>query len=419
MSFKISEVCEINSNNISKKDSYGYINYLDTANLTEGIIYEIQKLVVGKDKIPSRAKRKVKPQDIIISTVRPNQKHYGILKDPVENMIVSTGYAVLTSDKEKVCPEYLYRYLTQSEITNYLQAIAENSTSAYPSIKPSVIGDMEIELPKLEEQKAIANILSTLDEKIEINNQINKNLEEMAQAIFKHWFVDFEFPNEEGKPYKSSGGEMVESELGLIPKGWEVKIIGDELETVLGGTPSRKKLDYWNNGNIAWINSGKVNEFRVLEASEFITEMGLKKSAAKMLPKRTTVIAITGATLGQISLLEIDTSANQSVVGIKENNRLKAEYIHPWMKFIIQELINMQTGGAQQHINKDNINKMNILIPHDRILNCYYDMVSPIFDLITKKEFEKVDLSKIRDALLPKLMSGEIRVPLESESDAS
>lgn len=407
---ELGELCEYSSERIVVED-LDLNNYVSTENMLPN-----RKGVVVASKLPT-AKTVVKYDigDTLISNIRPYFK-----KIWYASKIGGSSNDVLvlkntnTSELDNV---YLYYYLCKDDFFEYVMGSAKGTKM--PRGDKNAIMKYPINIPQLEEQKAIANILSTLDEKIEINNQINKNLEEMAQAIFKHWFVDFEFPNEEGEPYKSSGGEMVESELGLIPKGWEVKIIGDELETVLGGTPSRKKLDYWNNGNIAWINSGKVNEFRVLEASEFITEMGLKKSAAKMLPKRTTVIAITGATLGQISLLEIDTSANQSVVGIKENNRLKAEYIHPWMKFIIQELINMQTGGAQQHINKDNINKMNILIPHDRILNCYYDMVSPIFDLITKKEFEKVDLSKIRDALLPKLMSGEIRVPLESESDAS
>ncbi|HHY20329.1 MAG TPA: restriction endonuclease subunit S, partial [Bacilli bacterium] len=173
MKYKVSEICEINKSNISNKDNYEFINYLDTSNLTEGIIFSLQKLIIGSDKIPSRAKRKVKKNDILISTVRPNQKHYGILREVKENMIVSTGFAVLTPKENKVNPEYLYQYLTQESISEYLQAIAETSTSAYPSIRPIVIGELELELPTLEEQQAIAHILSTLDDKIEVNNQIN------------------------------------------------------------------------------------------------------------------------------------------------------------------------------------------------------------------------------------------------------
>ena len=147
----------------------------------------------------------------------------------------------------------------------------------------------------------------------------NDNLEQQAQALFKSWFVDFE-------PFKN--GEFEETELGMIPKGWRVESLGNVCKCLLGGTPSRNKEDYWN-GDIAWINSGEVNEFRITKPSEYITEEGLKNSATKLLPRKTTVLAITGATLGQVSLLEIDTCANQSVIGVLENEILPYEYIYP------------------------------------------------------------------------------------------
>ena len=241
MRFKVSEICKINEISINKTDNYEFINYLDTSNLTEGRIDEVQLLEMKVDKIPSRAKRKIKKKDILISTVRPNQKHYGIINNLVDNLIASTGFAVLSANEEIVDSEYLYSYLTQESITNYLQAIAEASTSTYPSIKPSVIGELELELPSLPEQKAIAHTLSTLVEKIEVNNQISKTLENMARAIFQHWFVDFEFPNEDGELYKSSGGKMVESELGKIPEGWEIKEINDISSTISKGTTPKSK----------------------------------------------------------------------------------------------------------------------------------------------------------------------------------
>ena len=276
----------------------------------------------------------------------------------------------------------------------------------------------ELKIPPFEEQKAIAHILSTLDDKIEVNNQINKTLENMAQAIFKQWFVDFEFPNEGGEPYKSSGGEMIESELGMIPKGWEVRRIGDECFCSLGGTPSRQKSDYWN-GDIPWVNSGEVNNFRIYKPSEYITKLGLEKSATKLLKKKTTVLAITGATLGQVSLLEIDTCTNQSVVGISENDKVSHVYIYPYVKSVIKKIIGNQTGGAQQHINKGNVEDTKLLIPNKKVLNAYTKLVRPQYDLISSICFENELLTRLRDSLIPKLMSGEIRVSLDAEDDAS
>ena len=190
------------------------------------------------------------------------------------------------------------------------------------------------------------------------NRRINDNLEQQAQALFKSWFVDFE-------PFKE--GKFVDSELGRIPEGWRVERLGSVCKRLLGGTPSRNKEEYWN-GKIAWINSGEINEFRITKPSEYITQEGLKKSATKLLPKKTTVLAITGATLGQVSLLEIDSCANQSVIGLLENEDIFHEYIYPLIKNRIDDLCSHMTGGAQQHINKNNVEQLEILVPPKKIL---------------------------------------------------
>ena len=260
---------------------------------------------------------------------------------------------------------------------------------------------IDIKLPSLADQRRIASILSSLDRKIELNNKINADLEEMAQAIFKNWFVDFE-------PFKD--GKFVDSELGMIPEGWKVGTLGEFCKCLLGGTPSRSKEEYWN-GEVNWINSGEINKFRILEASEKITELGLAKSATKLLPKKTTVLAITGATLGQVSLLEIDTCANQSVIGVLENTEVPYEYIYPFIKDRIEMLIQHQTGGAQQHINKDNVESLIFLLPTISVLEDYISLVSPMYKRIESQCFENLYLSLLRDTLLPRLMSGELEVP--------
>lgn len=177
----------------------------------------------------------------------------------------------------------------------------------------------------------------------------------------------------------------------------------------LGGTPSRAKPEYWN-GDIPWINSGEVNLFRITRPSETITSLGLSKSATKLLPAKTTVIAITGATLGQVSLLEIESCANQSVVGVVPNDILPYEYIYPFVKQNIQELISHQTGGAQQHINKQNVEGLSIAIPSEAVLEQYRELTAGLYAMIANNCFENGRLTAIRDSLLPKLMSGEIDV---------
>jgi type I restriction enzyme S subunit len=207
----------------------------------------------------------------------------------------------------------------------------------------------------------------------------------MAETLFRQWFIE------------------------EAQEDWETTAIGEVLQTELGGTPSTNRSEFWD-GDIPWINSGEVNNFRVLTGTKFITKLGLHKSNTKLLPKGTTVLAITGATLGQVSLLEIETCANQSVVGIIPNERISKEYVFLWVKHKINEIILSETGGAQPHINKNDINHTEIIIPNRGIMKQGMSIISPLFEKITTNSFQIRTLEKLRDTLLPKLMSGEVRV---------
>ena len=173
---RLGDCCKTNLHTYSEKEKWPLIRYLDTGNITEGRITEIQSLYPGVDKIPSRARRKVSIGDILFSTVRPNQKHYGIIEVEAENLLVSTGFTVVTVDTTIADPYFIYYYLTQPSVIESLQAIAEQSTSAYPSIKPSDIEDIELDLPELKTQKKIGSTLRMLDRKKSLNKEINDNL---------------------------------------------------------------------------------------------------------------------------------------------------------------------------------------------------------------------------------------------------
>jgi type I restriction enzyme S subunit len=311
--------------------------------------------------------------------------------------------------------------------------------SAQKALTIDAIRNLEVPLPPLPEQKAIAHVLGSLDDKIELNRRMNETLEGMAQALFKSWFVDFDpvidnaletgnlipeefaaraqtrkkvpnIGNKSSSVRKMFPDSFQPSELGPIPTGWEVSTIGNELDTVLGGTPARKKEEFWTDGTVGWINSGKVNEFRIIEPPELITEEAVKKSATKLLPKRTTLLAITGATLGQVSLNEIECCANQSVVGVIGKESVPSEYVYLWVKNIIHKLVASQTGGAQQHINKGNVQEASILLPPEKVMECFVEHMRPTFDQVSLSCFESKNLAKLRDTLLPKLISGELRI---------
>ena len=173
---RLGDVIRTNVASYSAKDSWEYINYLDTGNITENIIADIQHINLEKEKLPSRAKRMVKYNSIIYSTVRPNQRHYGIIKLMPDNFLVSTGFTVIDVNEAIVDADYIYFLLTQDKYVELLQAIAEQSVSAYPSIKASDIEKLNVILPSVVEQKKIATVLKLLSDKMLLNSELNKNL---------------------------------------------------------------------------------------------------------------------------------------------------------------------------------------------------------------------------------------------------
>ena len=322
-----------------------------------------------------------------------------------QDLCIGRGLAALNMKNGN--NEFLY-YLLLHEKQNL---ISRETGTVFGSINKAGLENLEITIPDDNEQRAIANILSSLDEKIELNNQMNETLEEMAQALFKRWFVDFEFPNEDGQPYKSSGGEMVESELGIIPKGWNIKKIIDISKQIgSGGTPSRKKVEYYGD-EVLWLKTKELDDTYIFDTEEKITSIGLKESSAKIYPRNTIMIAMYGATVGKLGIISKELSFNQATCGIIVNDELPShEYLFQWLKYNRDSIINLATGSAQQNLSVSVIKNIQLLCPNKNIVTLYKGLIEPIFKYKEKIQYENSSLKELRDTLLPKLMSGEIRV---------
>ena len=358
--------------------------------------------IAGKDKYPdySQIKKHV-DKETFLTWFRSGHPKVGDILIPT----VGTLDAVSVMDRNDCCiaqnlvairanpevcdSEYLYYLLCYPQVRQRLLQL--DIGAVQPSIKVPHLKELEVNVPPLDVQKKIASILTNIDSKIKINSQINNNLEQQAQAIFDAWFVDF-------LPFD-----------GALPAEWSSTTLGNVCLCELGGTPSRSRVDFWN-GDVPWINSGEVNRFRITTPSEYITRLGVSKSATKLLPAKTTVLAITGATLGQVSLLEIAACTNQSVVGIVPNQTLPYEFIYPFIKSRIQELISHQTGGAQQHINKQNVEGLPVFVPSTDTMEQYVSIVEGLYAAIANNCFENERLVSLRDSLLPRLMSGDLDV---------
>ena len=379
--YRLGDICKTNQNSYSLNYGWSFVNYLDTGNITENKISEIQFIDLTKEDLPSRAKRKVSTNSIIYSTVRPNQKHFGIIKTQPENFLVSTGFAVLDIDTKIADPDFVYYNLIQNDNTISLHAIAEQTTSAYPAIKPSDIENLSIKLPPLPIQQKIATILSSLDDKIELNNKINTNLEQQAQALFDEMFKDYE----------------------------KDILLGDVIETTSGGTPSRKNMAFYTNGNNCWVKSKELESGFIIDTEEKITEDAINNSAAKLIPANSVLIAMYGATVGAYGIISKPMTCNQAICALLPNENYPYTYLFMFAKNITQELENLAIGSAQQNISQVLIKKLKVHSDTNKIKE-FHSSTHALFEQMLLIRQENKTLSELRDALLPKLMKGEIKV---------
>lgn len=409
--YKLGELVALNERNIGRNFKFERIEYIDTSSVTENK-FETPVLTTLEDA-PSRAKRLISDGDTIISTVRPIQKHYGFIKKAKDYQVVSTGFVVVTP--KKIEPRFLYYFLTQVEVTEYLNTIAEGGTTTFPAFKSDELKDLPINLPNLPTQSAIAEILSSLDDKIELNNKINQELENLAQTLFKRWFIDFEFPNENGEPYKSSGGEMVESELGEIPKGWEVRKFGDLVKVINGY--AFKSIDFNDFSSEGIIKIRNINGTIVdIVNTDFVSIEVVKKLNDKFkIESGNILIAMTGAEVGKIGVVAKTQKSlwlNQRVGRILPNNINHLSFIHTMFNVLnLTEVIrNEAMGSAQPNISSQGIESIKLLIPQTTLINEFSSWSNDKFNLFYDSLAENQELTNLRDTLLPKLISGELEV---------
>ncbi|MBM0781942.1 restriction endonuclease subunit S [Staphylococcus epidermidis] len=402
MEFKLKDIAHINQETL-KKDSFpNNFLYLDTKNLTSGKFGELVYFDTKKDKVPSRARRIVKENDILISTVRPNQRHYGFITKDQESYIVSTGFAVITPDETKVNPYFLYKFLTLENITNYLQSIAENSTSAYPAIKPSVLSELSIILPDKTIQGYISKLLRSLDDKVNLNEQIIANLEELSQTLFKRWFVDFEFPDEDGNPYKSSGGEMVDSELGEIPKNWSIKIVKEIAESFNSIRKPLSKLEREKRESIyPYYGATKIIDY----VDNYIFD-----GKYILVGEDGTVQTETGNPFIQYVWGKFWVSNHAHIL---KGKLISDELLMLYLKNT--NVVPYITGAVQPKLNKKNLNSIKFVIADKETIIKFENFIKSYFQKIRILNKENKKLIELRDTLLPKLMSGELEIPDDVE----
>lgn len=370
----------------------GYCLFLSAANVTKNGLQFSNNSFITKEKDALLRKGKLMPQDIVLTT-RGTVGNVGFYGDdvPYLNMRINSGMVIIRPG-EDFDTMFLYLYLRscyfRAQITQF------QSGSAQPQLPISTLQKMKVIKPDIAAQRRIASILSSLDRKIELNNKINADLEEMAQAIFKNWFVDFE-------PFK--GGKFVDSELGMIPEGWKVGTLADIAEITMGQSPAGNSLNENREGMIFYQGSSDFG-FRFPSIRVFTTE-------PKRLAVANSVLFSVRAPVGDINVAKEECCIGRGVASIKSKYGHDS-YLFYTMKSLHKLFDSFDGEGTVfGSINKKTLSAIQILLPSDGIVEQFNNIASSFDDRIRSLSDESSRLSLLRDTLLPRLMSGELEVP--------
>ncbi|CAM3983303.1 restriction endonuclease subunit S [Kerstersia gyiorum] len=343
------------------------------------------------------------------------------LNEPLDAVLLSS-VAILRPNPELLYPLFLKYYLSSQDVISYLKSNFI-SGAAIPRVVLRDFKKARINLPSLASQKAIAKTLKTLDDRITLLRETNKTLESIAQAFFKSWFVDFnpvrakmEGRQPEGMDEATAAlfpDSFEESELGLVPKGWTTTTIQNVCEIITNGsTPSRANSEYWENGDIPWIKTGELADGFLISSGEKITGKALSKTSVKLLPENSILMAIYAApTVGRLGVLTQPSTFNQACTGLIPKNDIGTWFLF-WTLFFGREWFNSRANGAaQQNISKKIVEGYKIVLPPKRHLSKFDDIASQVHKKIRANAENISILSRLRDTLLPRLISGQLRLP--------
>ena len=382
---------------------------------------ESRYIVQTKERIRSEGITKsvsVVPDDLILS----NSATPGIPKFVGIEACIHDGWLLLRNLRylDKLFCYYLLLFERP-------RIVEQGSGTVFTNLKTDILKRHRVKVPPLPEQQAIAHVLGTLDDKIELNQRMNETLEAMARALFKSWFVDFEpvlakmegrwhrgesLPGLPAEHYDLFPDRLVDSELGEIPEGWEVKALGDVVEVVGGTTPSTKVIEYWEGGTHCWATPKDLSNLStpvLLDTERKITDAGLQQIGSGLQPVGTLLLS-SRAPIGYLAISEVPIAVNQGFISIPPGPVLPNLYLLYWCQAHEENIINYANGSTFLEISKSNFRQILLIMPDMSTLNAYHRIASSLHGRIVTNERESRALAAQRDALLPRLVSGEVTV---------
>ncbi len=379
--YKLGEICtKITSGGTPKTSEASYydgnIPWLNTKEVNFNRIEKTEKYITEEGYNNSSAKWIPKGSVIIAMYGATAAKVAYSLIDLTTNQACCN----LIIDNDIADSQFVYYYIQSS----YEELLNLACGAAQQNLNVGVIANFQILLPPLEEQIRIASILSSLDDKIDLLHRENKTLETMAETLFRQWFID----------------EAKEDDMCLL---------GEVIKTTSGGTPSRKNEEYYCNGNIEWVKSKELHHSYILDTEEKITIEAVHNSSAKLLPENSILIAMYGATVGEYGIIAKSMTCNQAICALIPNEKYPYTYLYLWAKFMQDEFINLACGAAQQNISQELI-KQQYVSDDIKLISDFHILVNPYMEKMKVNQEQIQTLIQTRDGLLPKLMSGEVKI---------
>ncbi len=400
------------------KRSKDRLIFLNTSDVSNGeIVHSIYSEV---RTWPGQAKKSIMREDILMSEIRPANGRWAYVDSDAEDYVVSTKLMVIRSRKDKVVPRFLYHFLTCSQTTHWLQHLAESRSGTFPQITFDQISELEIALPPLRTQVQIAGFLDAISHKIKLNRKMNETLEAIAKALFKSWFVDFD-PVRAKSEGRDTGlpshiadlfpDSFEDSDLGEIPRGWTVGSLLEQAQLLSGGTPRTDRPEYWH-GSIPWASAKDVSQCGscyLISTERAITKLGLENSATQIIPAFSTVVVARGATTGRLTLFGTDIAMNQTCYALRST--LECNFaLYCKARQVMDNLVQTAHGSVFDTITTSTFQASRVVLAPQDVIHRFEHMSEPLFRQILTKEHESKSLATLRDTLLPKLISGELRV---------
>lgn len=423
--YKLADIAKIEISGVDKKTIEGetpvrlcnfvdvYYNWAVTKEKAKSFMAasakqtEIDKCSIGKGMVAITKDSETR-DDIGVATY---------IADDFENVVLGYHCALIIPNSAIVNGKYLNAFMHTRYIQKYFENNASGSGQRY-TLSNDTIGNILVLLPSIEEQHIIGNVLADIDRKIELNKQINDNLEAMAKQLYDYWFVQFDFPNEEGKPYKSSGGAMAWNEKlkREIPEGWYAENICKIANILSGGTPSKAVDEYWNNGTIPFFGPTDCNgSVFQIKTADHITQKGLEHCASSLFEEGIVIITARGS-IGKLVIVGTPMAMNQSCYALQSKEG-EYEYLYFLTTQLIDCLKAKGSGSVFKSIIASDIEHSTLCIATENVVSDFCKKVKPLFEKLKANTIEIAELTKQRDELLPLLMNGQASVNYHLSDD--